>query len=63
MQSGLIDALKGIVGAENVLTSTEDLLCYSYDATPGFSHPPDAVVVPGSAAEVAKVMFAGDVVT
>lgn len=56
MQSTLIDALREIVGADNVLTSREDLLCYSYDATPGFSHMPEAVVMPASAAEVSKVL-------
>ncbi|MDT8902071.1 FAD-binding oxidoreductase [Anaeroselena agilis] len=60
MQSGLIDSLKGIVGAEHVLTSQEDLLCYSYDATPGFSHMPEAVVMPGTADEVAKVLAAAN---
>ncbi len=56
MDSGLIDALRQAVGAEHVLTGREDLLCYSYDATPGFSHLPEAVVMPASAAEVARVL-------
>lgn len=56
MQNQVIDALKKIVGAEHVLTSKEDLLSYSYDATPGFQHMPDAVVVPGNTEEVSKVM-------
>ena len=48
--------LSRIVGAEHVLTSPEDLACYSYDATPMISHRPDAVVKPGSTAEVAAIV-------
>ena len=56
MDSSLINALQNIVGTANVMTSPEDLFCYSYDATPGFSHMPEAVVVPANTAEVSKVM-------
>ncbi len=56
MQNQLIEAFKELVGAEHVLTNKEDLLCYSYDATPGFSHLPDVVIVPGTTEEVAKVL-------
>lgn len=56
MEKRIIDALKQIVGAENVLTETEDLLCYSYDATPGFAGMPHAVVRPANTQEVAKIV-------
>ncbi len=56
MEKQHIDALKKIVGDEHVLTSVEDLHCYSYDATPGFSHMPDVVVKPATTEEVAKVL-------
>ena len=56
MESSLINALQTIVGTANVMTSPEDLFCYSYDATPGFSHMPEAVVVPANTAEVSKVL-------
>ncbi|HWQ62124.1 MAG TPA: FAD-linked oxidase C-terminal domain-containing protein [Negativicutes bacterium] len=56
MQSQLIDTFKKIVGPEYVLTSEEELLCYSYDATPGFANLPDIVVVPANTQEVSRVM-------
>lgn len=56
MQNHVIAALQKIVGAEHVLTSKEDLLCYSYDATPGFSHMPDVVVSPANTGEVSQIL-------
>jgi len=56
MQNHLIEAFNQLVGAEHVLTSKEDLRCYSYDATPGFSHMPDVVIAPGTTEEVSKVL-------
>ncbi len=51
----ILRELKRIVGEENVLTSPEDLIAYSYDAT-FLEHKPDAVVLPGSTEEVSEVM-------
>ncbi|MDF2571443.1 MAG: putative FAD-linked oxidoreductase [Sporomusa sp.] len=56
MQQQQIDALKKIVGDEHVLTSVEDLHCYSYDATPGFSHMPEVVVKPANTEEISKIL-------
>lgn len=56
MQSELVNAFKKIVGDEHVLTSKEELLCYSYDATPGFSSMPEAVVAPANTEEVSRVL-------
>jgi len=56
MQQNHIDALKKIVGEDNVMTSTEDLFSYSYDATPGHAHMPAAVVTPATTNEVSEIM-------
>ena len=56
MQQTQIQELKKIVGADHVLTSPEDLYTYSYDATPGHAHMPDAVVIPGNAEEVSQIL-------
>ncbi|MBP2635267.1 MAG: putative FAD-linked oxidoreductase [Firmicutes bacterium] len=56
MENQLINEFKKIVGDQYVLTSKEELLCYSYDATPGYSHMPDVVISPGNTEEVSKVL-------
>src|SRR5213593_4292620 len=53
----LVERLAAICGRENVFSSPEDLLVFEYDA--GFDRrPPAAVVVPGTAEEVAEVVRA-----
>lgn len=52
----MINELQNIVGDEHVLFSPEELYEYSYDATPGHSYMPDAVVSPGNVQEVSAVM-------
>ena len=47
--------LKEIVGTDNVATDRQDLICYGYDATQ-MEFLPDAVVHPGSVAEIAAVI-------
>ena len=47
--------LREIVGETHYQDSPEDLICYSYDAALEES-PPEAVVYPGSAAEIAAIM-------
>jgi glycolate oxidase len=49
-----IKHLRHIVGRGNVRTGAEDLYVHSYDAT-AVSHPPDIVVVPNTADELAEV--------
>ncbi|SDF20020.1 FAD-binding oxidoreductase [Sporolituus thermophilus] len=56
MEPRIIKALAEIVGRENVLTSPEELICYGYDATPGFSRLPEVVVRPGNKKEVSRVL-------
>jgi glycolate oxidase len=55
LDSSVIQGLTTIVGAENILTEKQDLLCYSYDATQ-MEFLPDAVVHPANAAEVSEVL-------
>ncbi|MDA8164706.1 MAG: FAD-binding protein [Desulfobacteraceae bacterium] len=55
MDRRTIERLKEIVGPEQVATTREELLCYSFDGT-GLEFPPAAVAFPGSAAEVAAIM-------
>ncbi|HTG82299.1 MAG TPA: FAD-linked oxidase C-terminal domain-containing protein [Geobacteraceae bacterium] len=55
LDTSVIEKLKHIVGADNVATEPQDLLCYSYDATQ-MEFRPDAVVYPADAAEVAQVL-------
>ncbi len=52
---GTIDELKSIVGERHVLTSPEDLVAYSYDAT-FTSAKPNLVVLPGSTQEVSEIL-------
>lgn len=56
MQQNHIDAFKRIVGTTNVMTSTEDLYAYSYDATPGHGHMPDVVILPANTTEVSQIL-------
>ncbi|SNB47326.1 FAD-binding oxidoreductase [Geobacter sp. DSM 9736] len=55
IDSKIIKNLQSIVGAENVATDRQELICYGYDATQ-FEFIPDAVVHPGSPEEVAAVL-------
>lgn len=51
----LVEELEALVGEENVLTSPEELLCYSYDSTV-LQHLPEIVVLPKSTEEVAATV-------
>ncbi|MDD2902484.1 MAG: FAD-linked oxidase C-terminal domain-containing protein [Syntrophales bacterium] len=51
----LIQELKAIAGPEQVLTAAEDRWTYAFDAT-DLDHMPDAVVFPGSAAEISRIL-------
>jgi glycolate oxidase len=55
MNNNTIKKLQAIVGAKNLATAREDLLCYSYDGT-GMEYIPSAVAFPGSAAEICSIM-------
>ncbi len=51
----LVKKLTAVLGGENVFTTKEDLICYSYDSTP-YDHMPDVVVAPAKTAEIAAVV-------
>ncbi len=55
LDTKVLDELKTIVGGEHVLTSPEDLICYSYDSTYE-ERKPDVVVSPASTEEVSGVV-------
>jgi glycolate oxidase len=55
LDSAIIQELAAIVGADNILTEKQDLICYSYDATQ-MEFLPDAVVHPANAGEVSAVL-------
>ncbi len=56
MKASIIQELKAIVGPQWVATDKEDLICYGYDATPGFFDLPEAVVQPANKDEVAAIL-------
>jgi len=51
-----IDRLRSIVGKENVLTSKEEMVAYSYDATNMWSHLPEVVVLQTDAVQISRVL-------
>ncbi|OGW37100.1 MAG: glycolate oxidase subunit GlcD [Nitrospirae bacterium GWD2_57_9] len=55
LKPSAIKELKGIVGPDNLFTSPEELLVYSYDATRQES-PPWAVARPASTREIAEIL-------
>src|SRR4030042_1191706 len=55
IEFALVEELKAIAGDENVLTSPEELLCYSYDGTV-LQHLPEIVVLPRTTEEVAATV-------
>jgi glycolate oxidase len=56
MEPSFINELKTIVGAQNALTDRESLAVYGYDSTPELESRPAAVLLPGTAEEVARIM-------
>ena len=54
------EKLRDIIGSDNVLTTVEEMLAYSYDATNMWSHMPDAVVFPTSAQQISQVLRYAD---
>lgn len=56
LSSTALDALRAIVGPAGILTATEDLIPYSYDATAMMKARPAAVVCPQNGEQVAKIL-------
>jgi glycolate oxidase len=52
----LLGTLKEIVGPNNILTSREDLLSYSYDGTSMWRHAPDVVVLPQTTEQISLIV-------
>ena len=50
------EKLKSIVGAKNYFDSKEDKLVYSYDGTPIYQQPPEAVLFPQDAEQISKIL-------
>jgi glycolate oxidase len=55
IQADVLNQLRAIVGDDQVLTSQEDLVCYSYDGTFA-QHEPVAIVSPASAEQVSAIL-------
>ncbi len=55
LSSNIVKKLQDIVGGDNMLTSKEERICYSYDAT-NQQLIPDAVLFPQSAEEISHVL-------
>lgn len=56
ISDSLIEELRFICGAENVITSSEILTKYGSDHTEDFSFPPQILIRPGSTSEVSEIM-------
>jgi glycolate oxidase subunit GlcD len=52
----LVEELREIVGAENVLSEPDELLVYECDGLPQHKHPPRAVVFPTSTEQTSEVL-------
>ncbi len=52
----ILSRLQEIAGKEAVLTTREDLVTYSYDATTTWEHLPDAVVLPTATGQVSQIL-------
>jgi glycolate oxidase len=55
LDARILEKLREIVGAENVATEVQDMICYGYDATQ-MEFLPDCVVHPDGGAEVSQVL-------
>jgi glycolate oxidase len=57
LDKSVLKELSKILGKDHLLTTPADLALYGYDATPAAEiTPPDAVVLPGSAEEVQRIV-------
>lgn len=56
MEDNVKAKIKSIVGAENYLDSKEDKLVYSYDGTPIYRHPPEAIIFPVDEEQISQIM-------
>ena len=56
LKQEILDELRGIVGSAYVLSEPEELLAYECDGFALHRHPPDAVLLPASSEEVARII-------
>jgi len=56
MEQSFIKELQNIVGEQYTLSDRESLAVYGYDSTPELESLPGAVLLPGSAVEVSRIM-------
>jgi glycolate oxidase len=56
MDARVIKRLEEIVGRENVLTSIENKITYSYDATPSLASLPEAIVIPRTTEDISQIL-------
>jgi len=56
MQPSILSALREIVGSSNCLTSPEERIAYSYDATAMMARQPDAIVFVETAPQISAVL-------
>lgn len=56
MNSSVKEKIRKIVGIKNYSDSDEDKLTYSYDATPLFSHLPEAIVFPENEEQISQLI-------
>ena len=56
MDDAVYRLLKHRLGEAYITRNPEDRVCYSYDAAPGQSFMPDAVVFPGTETQVSDIM-------
>jgi len=56
MEQSFINELKQIVGEQHTLSDRESLAVYGYDSTPELQSLPGAVLLPGTAEEVSRIM-------
>src|SRR5690242_16773446 len=54
--STVLEELRRILGAKNVLTEKEDLIPYSFDGTAALQEMPGCVVFPSSTTEVSETL-------
>ncbi len=54
--SNIISALASIAGKENLFTSLEDKISYSYDGTPLHSQMPEAIVRPTTKEQISEIL-------
>jgi len=57
LNPAIIEKFKGILGEDRVLTEEDDLLCYSYDATPDVKKElPDVVLLPQKTEQIIEIV-------